>query len=88
MMETFPHAIAWALGCRRPAKEKREARLALLERAGLDGSGLTRMDLIDAALCALTAQAAAMGWPLQAYGDAETGWIVLPAGWPANRVQA
>jgi len=55
--ETFPQAAACALAGRiLPAKRKRIDRPRLLRKTGLDVESLTNIDLVDAALCALTAQ--------------------------------
>ncbi len=46
--------------------------------AGIDISALTNMDLVDAALCALTAQHLVAG-SIKTYGDITDGFIVVPA---------
>lgn len=77
--ETFPHAIAWHLmGGQAVASQKRAQRRALLEEAGVDLTELTNIDLVDAALCALAAHYAAIGEACRAYGEPETGFIVVP----------
>ena len=77
--ETFPHAIAWHLrGGNADASQKRTQRRALLEEAGIDLSTLTSIDLIDAALCALTAYHAATGGECVSYGEPNTGLIIVP----------
>ncbi|MEA5391291.1 DUF429 domain-containing protein [Cyanobium gracile UHCC 0139] len=77
--ETFPHAITWHLrGGQAQASQKRAQRRELLQQAGLDLAALTSIDWIDAALCALTAHHAASGGACVAYGEPETGWIVVP----------
>lgn len=77
--ETYPHAITWHLrGGNAQAPQKRQQRRELLAKAGIDLTKLTNIDLVDAALCALTAHHAAMGWSLCEYGDAETGVIIVP----------
>lgn len=77
--ETFPHAITWHLrGGDAQASKKRTQRRELLQQVGIDLAPLTSIDWIDAALCALTAQIAAAGGPCMAYGEPETGWIVVP----------
>ena len=79
--ETFPHAIAWHLtGGKAVASQKRTQRRALLEKAGVDLTELTNIDLVDAALCALAAHYAARGDACQTYGEPETGYIVVPTG--------
>jgi len=76
--ETFPHAVACALANRVvSAKEKRRVRRAQLAILGIDLSRLTNIDLVDATLCAVTAQYLAQG-NFQIYGDAATGFILTP----------
>jgi predicted nuclease with RNAse H fold len=78
--ETFPHAITWQLrGGNASAAEKQSQRSALLRQAGIDTAPLTSIDLIDAALCALAADHLATGRPCIAYGEPDTGLIVVPA---------
>lgn len=77
--ETFPHAIAWHLrGGNADASQKRKQRRTLLAQAGIDHTALTNIDLIDAALCALTAYRAATGGKCVSYGEADTGLIIVP----------
>lgn len=77
--ETFPHAITWHLrGGQARAAEKLVQRRELLDQAGIDRAPLTSIDLIDAALCALTAQVVASGGECASYGEPETGWLVVP----------
>jgi predicted nuclease with RNAse H fold len=79
--ETFPHAITWHLrGGHATAANKRAQRSELLEQAGIDLASLTSIDRIDAALCALAAHHAAVGRACHAYGEAHSGWIVVPRG--------
>jgi predicted nuclease with RNAse H fold len=79
--ETFPHAITWQLrGGNAAARQKRRQRRALLEQAGIDTALLTSIDWIDAALCALAAHHLASGRPCRAYGEPDTGLIVVPQG--------
>jgi predicted nuclease with RNAse H fold len=78
--ETFPHAIAWHLrGGNADASQKRAQRRALLEQAGIALAELTNIDLIDAALCALTAFRVAKGRRCVSYGEHNTGLIIVPA---------
>jgi hypothetical protein len=78
-IETFPHAITWHLnGGKADASRKRSERRSLLVRAGIDVSELTNIDLVDAALCALTAYHVATGGGCLAYGEQNTGFIVVP----------
>ena len=76
--ETFPQAVACALAGRIvPAREKRRIRRALLARAGVALQALTNIDKVDAALCALAADAFARGrWA--GHGRADDGWILVP----------
>lgn len=76
--ETFPHAVAYALaGKILPAKQKRTDRPRLLREAGLSIDSLTNIDLVDAALCALTAHHLLTG-KFRTYGDPTEGFIVVP----------
>ncbi len=76
--ETFPQAVACALAGRIiPAKHKRTDRPRLLRKTGLDVESLTNIDLVDAALCALTAQYLLAG-AIKMYGNVEEGFIVMP----------
>ncbi len=76
--ETFPQAVACALaGCNVSAKQKRTIRRSLLERMGLPVQEFTNIDWVDAALCAVAARALA-GGSIRAYGDAASGFIVVP----------
>jgi predicted RNase H-like nuclease len=50
----------------------------LLKQAGIDLKPLTSIDLVDAALCALTAHLAASGTPCRLYGEETEGLIVVP----------
>lgn len=79
--ETFPQAVACALAGRNDvsAKEKATNRRELLVKAGIDITPLTNIDLVDAALCAVTANAFLAG-RIKAYGDAAEGFIVVPEG--------
>jgi predicted nuclease with RNAse H fold len=79
-METFPHAITWHLrGGEAQARQKRRQRRELLRQAGIDLEQLSNIDLVDAALCALTAHCAASGASCKTYGDPFEGIIVVPA---------
>jgi predicted nuclease with RNAse H fold len=79
--ETFPHAITWHLrDGHAAAAQKQPQRRGLLEQEGIDPSRFTRIDWIDAALCALAAHQATTGVPCAAYGEPETGLIVVPRG--------
>jgi hypothetical protein len=76
---TFPHAITWHLrNGEAKARLKRPQRTALLAQAGISTAPLTSIDLIDAALCALAAHRVASGAPCLAFGQPDTGLIVVP----------
>ena len=79
--ESFPHGITIALapGIEVKAALKLEQRSALLQRLGIPLDGLSNIDWIDAAVCALSAQLMAEGGPVQIYGEPEGGLLVLPA---------
>ena len=77
--ESFPHAITWHLrNGEAKARQKRPQRTALLAQAGITTAPLTSIDLIDAALCALAAHRVASGAACLAYGEPDTGLIVVP----------
>jgi len=77
--ETFPHAISWMLlGGQARAADKRRQRSALLQRFGIDPAPFSRIDLIDAALCALAAHQFGSGAACLAFGEADSGLIVVP----------
>ncbi len=77
--ETFPHAITRQLtnGNTR-GTNKRVQRRTLLGLAGIDLGHLTNLDLVDAALCALTAYHVATGRECVCYGESESGFIIVP----------
>jgi predicted nuclease with RNAse H fold len=77
--ETFPHAITWHLqDGEAKACQKRRQRTALLTKAGINTAPLTNIDLIDAALCALTAHHVVSSGECVSYGEPESGLIVVP----------
>jgi predicted nuclease with RNAse H fold len=77
--ETFPQAVACALAGRVvSAKGKGAVRRELLREAGIATKPLSNIDVVDAALCALAAQALLAG-RYKTYGDAREGFIVVPA---------
>ncbi|MHA3960665.1 DUF429 domain-containing protein [Synechococcus sp. LTW-G] len=78
--ESFPHGITVALSPQIEVKAafKLEQRSALLERFGVSLSGLSSIDWIDAAVCALAAQHIAKGAEAEIYGEPEGGLLVLP----------
>ena len=76
--ETFPHAITWHLrGGNASALKKDEQRRALLRQAGISLTELTQIDLVDAALCALTAYHVATAQACESFGDPDTGLIIV-----------
>jgi Protein of unknown function (DUF429) len=76
--ETFPQAIACSIaGQIVSAKRKCSVRRQLLRKVGLNVSAFTNIDTVDAALCAWTAQQFSRGAAV-AYGEPETGYIVVP----------
>lgn len=76
--ETFPHAIVCAVAGRViSAKPKATVRRAALRRQGYDIGGLSNIDFVDAALCAVAADAFLKG-RYQLFGDQEEGFIVVP----------
>ena len=76
---TFPHAITWHLrNGEAKARQKRPQRTALLAQAAISTAPLTSIDLIDAALCALAAHRVASGAACLAFGEPDTGLIVVP----------
>ncbi len=77
--ETFPQAAACSLaGKIVSAKRKGVVRRKLLRTAGIDTAPLTNIDVVDAALCALTAHSLMAG-NFKTYGDDREGFIVVPA---------
>ena len=78
--ETFPHAVVCALAGRVvAARPKRETRRAALRKLGYDVSSLSNVDFVDAALCAVTADAFARG-SYRLFGEKNEGFIVVPVG--------
>lgn len=76
--ETFPHAVACALaGKVVSAKEKRNDRLRLVREAGVEFPAQPKIDFIDAALCAVTADYFSRG-EIVKVGEPGTGFIVVP----------
>jgi predicted nuclease with RNAse H fold len=77
--ETFPQAVACALaGEVVSAKEKNLVRRGLLRRWGLDPALLTSIDEVDAALCAIAADAFFRD-RFHGYGDPAGGFIIVPS---------
>ena len=87
--ETFPHAVTCALlGTHvASAKRKRVQRRQLLQDMGVDTRPLKSIDALDAALCAITAEHLLRG-QTRAYGDAEGGYIFVPAARLGNDASA
>lgn len=80
-IETFPQAVACALAGRivsAKPKEKRAVRRELLLRGGVSLRGNESTDELDALLCALAGLRFAEN-EFKAYGDAEGGFIIVPA---------
>jgi len=77
-IETFPHAVVCAIAGRViPARPKSTVRRGVLQGKGYDDSGLTNIDFVDAALCAVAADEFRKGC-FQVYGDVSEGFIVVP----------
>ncbi|MGD1100651.1 MAG: GxxExxY protein [Terriglobia bacterium] len=74
--ETFPHAIACALAGKIIPASASERRKLLTER-GYDASPLLNDDFVDAALCALAADAFRQG-RTQHFGRKNEGFIIVP----------
>lgn len=78
MCETFPQAVACMLaGTKLSARRKSPVRRKVLRSAGYDPDGLSNIDLVDAALCAIAAKALQSG-RFEAFGNAREGYIVTP----------
>ncbi|MDI6789494.1 MAG: DUF429 domain-containing protein [Thermodesulfobacteriota bacterium] len=76
--ETFPHAIVCAMKGRLVSwKSKVKVRREALETIGYDISNLSNIDFVDAALCAVVADAFSKG-SYKVYGDSAEGFIVVP----------
>jgi hypothetical protein len=68
------------------AREKTRVRRALLIQAGINERALFGIDEVDAALCALAAQAFVQR-SFHAYGDSDGGFIIVPE-WSRQRSAA
>ena len=78
VLETFPHAVVCALAKKVvPAKNKLAVRRKALLDRGYNISRLLNIDFVDAALCALTAEAF-LNDRWQCFGDKQEGFIVVP----------
>lgn len=85
LCETFPQAVACMLAGRKvSAKSKGRIRRQILSGAGYDATGLRNIDLVDAALCALAAEALLDG-RYQKFGQAEDGFIITPQQTPDDK---
>lgn len=76
-LETYPHGIATLLLGSNPSGTKIEQRQQALHHAHISTASLTSPDLLDAALCALTAHAS-LSSETQSFGNSEEGYLVLP----------
>ena len=76
-LEVYPHATAVRLGGDPATGSKRVWRGAVLDRMGVDPSGLRSVDAVDAALAALTGLLAIEA-RCEALGDESDGVIVIP----------
>jgi predicted nuclease with RNAse H fold len=76
--ETFPQAVACTLArAVVSAKKKAGVRRELLRNSGMQTTELNNIDMVDAALCALTADYFRIG-NVKKYGEAIDGFIVVP----------
>ena len=77
--ETFPHAIVWNFYKGSvPTHTKKTIRREVLRKRGLDISTLSNIDFLDAALCAVAAEAFRCG-EIKLYGDVKEGFVVVPS---------
>lgn len=77
-IESFPHAASCALAGRVvSAKYKARVRREVLHGSGYDVSGLPNIDYVDAAICAVAADAFRMN-NYQSFGDRTEGFIIVP----------
>ncbi|MFA6902545.1 MAG: DUF429 domain-containing protein [Gallionellaceae bacterium] len=77
-IETFPHAVTCALARQVvSAKHKAKVRREVLQSCGYDVGNLPNIDYVDAALCALAADAFHNNI-FQYFGDSEEGFIIVP----------
>lgn len=78
-IETFPHAAACALAGRVvSAKHKAKVRREVLQRRGYDAGILSNIDYVDAAICAVVAEAFRIGRYHPPFGNHEEGFIIVP----------
>jgi hypothetical protein len=86
--ETFPHAVTWHLrGGNANARQKRTERIELLRAAGIQLPVPAGIDIIDAALSALTAHLVANGGESLCYGEAQSGFIIVPRATPRLNIK-
>mgnify|MGYP001596118194 FL=1 len=84
-VETFPHAIVCFMKGRvTQAGPKSTVRREALRERGYSMDGLSNIDFVDAALCAVTAEEFLKGH-YRKFGDSEEGFIIVPA--PLSRNQ-
>lgn len=78
-VETFPQAATCALAGRIvPASQKCKNRREVLRQLGIDATVLPNIDYVDAAICAVVAEAVRQGRFLK-YGDVTSGFIFVPS---------
>lgn len=78
LCETFPQAVACMLAGRKvSARHKSPVRRQILRAATYDPDGLSNIDLVDAALCAIAAKALVAGRHMK-FGNTQEGFIVTP----------
>jgi predicted RNase H-like nuclease len=78
-IETFPHAVVCFMAGRIVlARPKARVRREALENSGYDTRGLANIDFVDAALCALAAEAFRTD-RYHSFGDRAEGFIVVPS---------
>ena len=80
--ETFPQAVACALAGKVVSARRNHRAQGTAPSGGIAMKPLSNIDVVDAALCALAAQALFAG-RFKTYGDAGEGFIVVPA-WVSN----
>jgi predicted nuclease with RNAse H fold len=76
-IETYPHGIATLLLGSNPGGTKIEQRQQALHHAHIPTASLTSPDLLDAALCTLTAHAS-LAHETHSFGNSKEGYLVLP----------
>lgn len=77
-IETFPHAVVCSMASQVvSAKLKVKVRRNALQSSGYDISGLSNIDFVDAALCAVAANEFLKD-NYKSFGNREEGFIVVP----------